>query len=341
VILFTAHDLMFKWVFGNPEHARGVLRSLVPSTLSEALDWSSLTPSPGNLISGASRQFYTDLIFSAAWSVGRRAPVYFLFEHQSSSDRRMALRLLSYMTQIWERWSREHAGEAGAKRKLLSSTSTLPLIVPIVLYHGEDRWSAPPLFSCAIDVDEGVRDAVRPFLVDFGYLLDDLSRVSGEALRKRTMSALATLTTVCFKYAASYTDPILMLRDWVDLLRAVFRGPDGPDSLERVVRYILTVNGTADQSALEAFVIREVGPEAKDIVMTAGQRLIEQGIQQGLQQGEQQGERKVLLRLLRKRFGKEVDREIEQRLAAGSVDQLDVWTDRVLSAATLGELFAD
>ncbi|HEX2690484.1 MAG TPA: DUF4351 domain-containing protein, partial [Kofleriaceae bacterium] len=85
--------------------------------------------------------------------------------------------------------------------------------------------------------------------------------------------------------------------------------------------------------------------QAKDTIMTAGDRLIEQGIQQGVQQGVQQGiqqgERTLLLRLLRKRFGNEVDTNTEQRLATASVEQIGLWADRVLSAATLAELFAD
>src|SRR5688572_31151838 len=113
---FSVHDLMFKWVFGNPEHARGALRSVVPPALAEALDWSTLEPRPGNFVSGAMRQLYTDLVFSASWRNKHRAPVYFLFEHQSSSNRRMAFRLLNYMTQIWDRWLLEHASEDETKR---------------------------------------------------------------------------------------------------------------------------------------------------------------------------------------------------------------------------------
>lgn len=71
--------------------------------------------------------------------------------------------------------------------------------------------------------------------------------------------------------------------------------------------------------------------------MTAGERLIEQGVQQGIQQGE----RTLLLRLLRKRFGDEVDANTEWCLATASVEQMGVWAERVLSAATLAELFAD
>lgn len=55
----------------------------------------------------------------------------------------------------------------------------------------------------------------------------------------------------------------------------------------------------------------------------------------------QEGERKVLLRLLRRRFGAEVDGEMERRVAAAPDEQIEVWTERVLSASTLAELLAD
>ncbi len=55
----------------------------------------------------------------------------------------------------------------------------------------------------------------------------------------------------------------------------------------------------------------------------------------------QEGERKVLLRQLRRRFGVEVDGEIERRVAAAPAEQVEVWTERVLSAATLAELLAE
>jgi hypothetical protein len=68
---------------------------------------------------------------------------------------------------------------------------------------------------------------------------------------------------------------------------------------------------------------------------------LEEGVKQGLQQGLEQGERKVLLRLLRRRFGAKVDGEVERRIAAASGEQIEIWAERVLSAATLGELLAD
>ena len=68
---------------------------------------------------------------------------------------------------------------------------------------------------------------------------------------------------------------------------------------------------------------------------------VKQGLEEGVKQGLQQGERKLLLRQLRRRFGAKVDRGIERRVAEASAGQVEVWADRVLSAATLAEVLAD
>ena len=74
--------------------------------------------------------------------------------------------------------------------------------------------------------------------------------------------------------------------------------------------------------------------------MTTGQQLIEQGRQQGLEQGIQQGIQALLLRQMRQRFGDAVDTHVEQRIGTASAEQLETWSMRVISAATLAELFA-
>jgi hypothetical protein len=68
---------------------------------------------------------------------------------------------------------------------------------------------------------------------------------------------------------------------------------------------------------------------------------VKQGLEQGVKQGLEQGERKVLLRQLRRRFGAEVDDETERRVAMAPAEQIEVWAEQVLSAATLAELLAD
>jgi predicted transposase/invertase (TIGR01784 family) len=333
-MLPNPHDALFKAVLGKPEHARGALRSVVPAIVAEALDWTTLSRCAGSFVDPVLRERHTDLLFSVSWRGGGEALIYLLFEHQSTSDDRMAFRLLRYLVRIWEGWGAEHP-----------RWQVLPLVIPVVLYHGGTSWSAPLSLDGLFEVPERVRPAIEAYLVRFSYLLDDLSEVPDDRLRVRAVTALTKLVTVSFKYARSRADLIEILSGWADILREVVDAPDGLEALSLVMRYILRVNDHVEPEALQAFLDRAVGPQAKDTIMTAGDRLIEQGIQQGVQQGVQQGiqqgERTLLLRLLRKRFGNEVDTNTEQRLATASVEQIGLWADRVLSAATLAELFAD
>ncbi len=56
-------------------------------------------------------------------------------------------------------------------------------------------------------------------------------------------------------------------------------------------------------------------------------------------EGELRGMCRVLLRLLRKGFGA-VNAELEQRVARAGEAELEIWTDRVTGASSLGEVFA-
>jgi predicted transposase/invertase (TIGR01784 family) len=136
-MISNPHDLLFKAVLGRPEHARGALRAVVPPMLAQGLDWSTLTLRPGSFVDSALAHQHTDLLYSAAWHDGGEAFVYFLFEHQSTlpTDGLMAHRLFRYQGRIWDRWRADHP-----------KTKKLPMIIPIVMYHGEAPWTEPRSF---------------------------------------------------------------------------------------------------------------------------------------------------------------------------------------------------
>ncbi len=322
------HDALFKLVLGQPEHARGTLRAVVPAALAEALDWQTLTLRPGSFVDAALTHQHTDLLYSATWRDASEALVYLLFEHQSTppTEGLMAFRLLRYQDRIWEHWCADHP-----------KAKTPPMIIPIVMYHGMTPWSEPRSFDALLDVPSGVRSAVELYLVRFTYVLYDLSAIPDDELRAGAMTALVKLVAMCFKHARRGEDFVQILGRWMDVAREVARAPNGLQALAPVMRYILEVNEHVAPETLKALLERDIGPEAKDIVVTAGQQLIEQGRKEGRQQGFQE----VLLRQLRLRFGAQVDTQVEQRIMVAPVEQIEIWSMRVLSAATLNELFAD
>lgn len=68
------------------------------------------------------------------------------------------------------------------------------------------------------------------------------------------------------------------------------------------------------------------------------QQGVQQGVQQGMQQGMQQGQARVLTRLLIQRFG-DLPSWVGERIGSGSEAELDVWTDAVLAAGSLEQVF--
>lgn len=70
----------------------------------------------------------------------------------------------------------------------------LPLIIPLVFYHGESRWNIANNFSSLIEGIEDLPLAVRKYLPDYKYLLYDLSNgeeeIKGELLTRIYLETL-------------------------------------------------------------------------------------------------------------------------------------------------------
>ena len=68
------------------------------------------------------------------------------------------------------------------------------------------------------------------------------------------------------------------------------------------------------------------------------QQGLERGLEQGLTAGRAQGEASLLERLLTRRFGPLPD-EARSRLTSATPEQLQAWSDRILDAESLSEVF--
>lgn len=65
---------------------------------------------------------------------------------------------------------------------------------------------------------------------------------------------------------------------------------------------------------------------------------METGLQKGLQKGRQEGEARLLQRLLVARFGP-LSQQALAALQAADSEQLEAWTDRLLDARSLADIF--
>ena len=68
----TPHDALFKAVFGQPVHARGMLRTIVPAKVGEAIDRRALTLCPGSFVDAGLAHQHSDLLYSPGGAPARR-----------------------------------------------------------------------------------------------------------------------------------------------------------------------------------------------------------------------------------------------------------------------------
>jgi len=325
------HDRLFRAVFSQPQHAEGLLRAVLPPAIAARLDFSALQTLPSTFIAPALREHRADLLFSVTLDA-QPAFVYVLLEHQSTVDPLMPLRVLEYMLRIWDEHLRAPEND-GAVR--------VPPIVPIVFHHSHSGWTAPTAFRDVLAMPADVRDLLEPHLPSFELILDDLSRESDDALRARILTALGHAALVCLTRVRGAHDVLSVLDQYFDVFAAVANAQSGLAALAQILSYILEATDTPPER-LGPFVSR-LGPVAKEALVTGADMLRAEGEAKGRAkgkaEGKAEGKTELLTRLLRLKYG-EVPEPALALLRQASSEELDLWAERVLTAATLEEVFA-
>jgi predicted transposase YdaD len=321
------HDALFKWAFGVVENARPELRAALPPALSGRLDWASLRVCSGSFLDKILSDSHCDLLYSIALS-DRPERLYVLFEHQSSIDPPLALRLLSYVVRVLEQHMRDNRAQP----------LPLPLVLPVVLHHSGTGWTAAwtseDLFGPGLLQLPGV----GPVVPRMGFFLDDISHLSDRELLQRALGHVPTLTLWALRDSRNPPALLRSLPDMIPTIRALAQAPGGLEALATIFHHILRVadETTAHQIRLA---ILQNAPQAEGAIMTAAEKLIAEGELKGRAEGEIKGRADLLSRQMTLKFG-HLPKATRDLLFAASKEDLDRWAERVLTAASLDEVIS-
>jgi predicted transposase/invertase (TIGR01784 family) len=325
----TPHDSLVRWCFGQPEHAAGLLRSLLPEEIALKLRWPELKLESGSYVDPGLRASQSDLLYRVPMlTEGKDLCLYVLFEHQSTPDRLLAFRLLRYQVRIWDRFAAEHPGEL------------LPPIVPLVLYHGKKAWPYSVEFAELMSVGSLGRESLHSICPRQRFQLIDLTAWKDWDLQLLTTTALTRLVLISLKHARHSENLGERLEAAAEMFREILQAPQGLGALARVVRYILLVSDHATPHELRGLLARHVNQRAGEVAMSVGERLIAKGREEGREEGALEGQRDLLLRQICQRFGDLAEGD-RQRVLQADQSTLFRWTDRILTATSLGDLFGD
>lgn len=313
------HDALFRLTFHEPEHAASELRSVIPQSLAAQIAWDELALVPGSFVDEQLQQRHSDALYRTRID-GRDTYLYVLLEHQSTPDPIMALRVLDYTVRIWRRHHQDHP----------ASPPRLPVVIPVVLYHGHARWTAATKLSELLDLDEQDTelDAVPDGLVpSYQYLLDDVVRTSDDVLRHRPLTPAALTTLLLLRLPLGVDNVHELLADWV----AQFQAARADDSDERrfdgFILYLVSTTNTPAEQIGELFAT--IHPDLKGTAMTTAERLRAEGEARGRAEGEARGEAKLFTSLLELRFNT-LTPDVRARVNVATAEQLRAWSTRLI-----------
>ena len=307
--LHNPHDRLFRALLSDRERVRDLLRDHLPNSITGQLADTLPEIIEGSFVDEALAGSQSDLLLKVELAAGGEAFVYVLAEHKSTPDPYLPLQLASYMVRIWKR----HAGTSAQGRRCL------PAIIPMVVYHGADRWSVPDGLADMIDTD----DRALALLPGEGYILRNLRELEIQTL-SRNAGLQAGFVTLRQETLSVLAGTIASL-------------PEGGDLRRQLLEYVLQVyNVTQDELQTT---LHEAGyHDLEALVGTIAETLLEQGEARGLAKGRVEGKAEILTRLLERRFGP-LSGDIRNRISTANLTQLDSWLDAVIDAPELAAVF--
>jgi hypothetical protein len=324
------HDNLVKHAFNDVANARGVLATALPAEIVARIDMGSLSLCPGTFVNEDLEDLHSDILYAARIS-GRDALIYFLLEHKSEPQPLTPLQVMAYMLRIWD----QH--QAALPKKKRGEVRRLPVILPIVLHHGQGGWTAATCFEEMLDADADLLAALGEHVPRLRLIIDDLGKQSDDQLYARGATSFARLVLWALKNArdAGWLDGDL--GRWKGLIAAVLAEPDGTRALTALFRYIALTNPAAKREALRGLLPGDRGTQVEEAVMNWFETQLDQGRKAGRREGERDAERRVLLKQLRLRFG-ELPAAVVARVEAAEVPELEAWTERFVTASRLEDV---
>ena len=339
-------DRSLRRLLQDREYVRGLVQIIAPD-IETFLDFSRITYEKRSFISKALQERESDVLLSVPFQENTDAIdtdalfIYILIEHQSTVDKTMGFRLLSYMVQIWESQRREWE-----TAKTPENERRLQPILPILFYTGDRPWTTPVSLTTIMEVPEilerfvpsfdtlflGVKETEAEVLTQFGHPLGWLLRVlqkehaeQTEEISEALADAMSHIASVDEDFAPQVAEALRYF------LQLIFhrRSRDERDALVDIIRQHIQ-----DPKELETM----AQTTAEFLIEQGKAEGIEQGKAEGIEQGKAEGKQDAILKLLQLQFQNVpeiLSREIRN---IHNLSRLDTLLEQAMTAQSLEEI---
>ncbi len=299
--IVNPHDAFFRQFLSRTDVARDFLQIHLPADIADRCAWDTLAIESSSFVEPDLRQYYSDIVYSMR--IGNDTGYLgCVIEHQSTPYRLMAFRLARYALAVMQ-------------RHIDQGKDRLPLVIPVLFYHGRKRpYPYTTWFpDCFADPELAEQVYMRPFpLVDVTVIPDEeiLTHRNAAALELLQKHIQARDVTVMAEKLA------LLLNSWTL----------GDELFDTTVCYTFQHGDASSVPELLDMLTRQT-PQHREKIMTIAQQLeqkgLEKGLQQGMQQGMQKGRQEATFDIARQLLEGGVSRKVVKTSTGLSDEELD------------------
>jgi predicted transposase/invertase (TIGR01784 family) len=267
--IVSPHDKLVKIFLGEKETAASLFKDYLPAKISKNLDFDTLRISKDTFVDKKMADYYSDILYEICLL---KLPIliYLLMEHKSDEDHLSGFQLLTYIVGVWRLHLKQNP-----------NAKTLPVIIPVLIYHGSKKWSLDTNLNSLFNVPDYLKD----YIPVFNFHLQDISHIPDEEIKG------AVLLRILFKTLKYIFKPELRykLPEIFELFLELKDKKKGTEYLEVLLRYLTRSAKTLTIDDLKETVTQVFEKEGGDLMATIADKLKEEGRQEGKQEGRQEG----------------------------------------------------
>lgn len=326
-MVHSIHDSGYRKLFSNKTIFKQLLETFVAQEWVKDIDFSSCKALNRTFVSNEYKERETDLIQEVNIK-GKKAFIYILIEFQSNVQKFMAVRVLHYITSLYIYYLENN-----------KKVKKIPAIFPIVLYNGDDKWTAPENISELIENHIPLGE----YGINFKYFKIVENSFDPDFLLK-AKNIVSTLF-----YTEAYFDISGIQKAFEEL----FEHEEDKQAMSIFFNWYeqLHKNDKLDSNDFnEVAKIYKEKSEVKSMLVTALRKQkallkaegriegLEEGRAEGIEEGQIKNAQSYVIKLLNKKIGK-IPKKIEKIiLSCKNIEKLDKITDCIFEIESYDEV---
>lgn len=215
--------------------------------------------------------------------------IFFLIEHQSTIDSKMPYRILNYCIDIIQEWSRT---------KKIKRETNYPIIVPIIIYTGIEKWKIPKNFK-----ERQISNSIfERYKIGLEYNLIEINKLSTKfLLQKRSLFGYGMII-----------EKSKNKEELKENLRLLVKQIENKEQLEEIKNIIIyLVNDSLEESIEEELLekIENKMKEEENTMSTLYERLVNEN-RKMIRKGKKEGKKEAMLEIAKKLIIRKVEDSI-------------------------------